>query len=73
MEQIILENTWILILLAIWILPWKGLALWKSARLGQKYWFIAILVLNTLAILEIFYIFFIARKKTLEITTKQEQ
>ena len=48
----------ILILLAIlWTIPWKGVALWKSARNGHKWWFIALLVVNTLAILEILYIF----------------
>ncbi len=51
------------ILLMIWSLVWKGIALWKAARLGQKYWFIALLVVNTLAILEIIYIFVISRKK----------
>lgn len=67
MEQFIQENVWLVMLLALWVLPWKGVALWKASRLGQKKWFIAMLVLNTLAILEIFYIFFIARKKTLEV------
>jgi len=46
-----------LILAVIWTIPWKGVALWKSARRGQKVWFILMLILNTLAILEILYIF----------------
>ena len=49
-------------LIAAWVLPWKGVALWKAARLYHKWWFIALLVLNTLALLEIIYIFFIAPK-----------
>jgi hypothetical protein len=63
MEQFLQTNGWIFILAALWTLPWKGIALWKAAKLGQKYWFIALLVVNTLAILEIIYIFCIARKK----------
>lgn len=46
-----------LILLALWVLPWKGVALWKAAKRHEVWWFVAILVLNTLALLEIFYIF----------------
>jgi len=50
-------------LIAVWSLIWKGIALWKAARLASKPWFIALLLLNTAGILEIIYIFFVARKK----------
>jgi len=60
----IFSNTNILLILAIlWVLPWKGYALWLSARKGQKWWFIILLIVNTLAILEIVFIFFIAKRK----------
>jgi hypothetical protein len=42
---------------------WKGLALWKAAGLKQKNWFIALLVISSLGILEILYLFFFAEKK----------
>ncbi len=51
------------ILAILWTLPWKGVALWKSARLGQEWWFIALLIINTLGILEILYIFLFRKKK----------
>lgn len=57
---------WIALAL-IWTLVWKGLALWRSAALQQKWWFIAILVVNTLGILEIIYIFLVAKKYKVEI------
>jgi hypothetical protein len=60
----ILNNYWILVPLIIWTLLWKGIALWKSARRSETIWFVALLVLNTLGILEIIYIFIVARKKT---------
>ena len=41
----------------LWAVIWKGLALWKSARKSSKIWFIILLVVNTLGILEILYIF----------------
>jgi len=47
-----------LIASAIWVLPWKGVALWQAAKKKEKIWFIALLVVNTFALLEIVYIFF---------------
>ncbi|MBI4101642.1 MAG: hypothetical protein HY443_01610 [Candidatus Nealsonbacteria bacterium] len=63
MEQFLAENQWVLLLITAWVIPWKGVALWRAARASEKKWFIALLVLNTLAILEIIYIFFYGRKK----------
>ena len=47
----------IILALVFWELFWKGIALWKAARNNQKYWFIAILILNTAGILPILYIY----------------
>lgn len=58
-----MENQWIIWLIILWTLPWKGVALWKAAKQSQKWWFIPLLVLNTLAILEILYIFIFSKKK----------
>ena len=52
----------ILLLLALWTIPWKGYALWLSVKRNQKAWFIVLLILNTVGILEIFYIFKIVGK-----------
>jgi hypothetical protein len=48
---------WLLSVILIWILVWKGLALWKSSHKEQPIWFVVLLVLNTLGLLEILYIF----------------
>lgn len=45
-----------LLALVVWTIAWKGLALWFSARGGQKPWFIVLLIVNTLGILEIIYL-----------------
>ncbi len=42
-----------------WIVFWRGFALWKAASKRQLIWFIVILVVNTLGILEIVYVFFL--------------
>ncbi len=47
---------WLIIPLIVWTLAWKGVALWTSARRGQKGWFVAFLVVNTLGALEILYL-----------------
>ncbi|OGG63018.1 hypothetical protein A3C21_03315 [Candidatus Kaiserbacteria bacterium RIFCSPHIGHO2_02_FULL_59_21] len=51
----------LLVLLIAWSLFWKGFALWHSAKRGEQWWFIAFLILNTAGILEIVYLFFIAK------------
>jgi len=70
MEQFFQQNLWILILIILWTTPWKGWALWKSARLNDKGWFIALLVINTLGMLEILYLFVISKKKELVESTQ---
>ena len=41
---------------------WKGFALWYAARGSQKWWFIALLIVNTVGILEIIYLLFFRPK-----------
>lgn len=55
------------ILLAIWTLVWKGYSLWTAAKRNQRKWFIVLLLLNTLAILDIYYIFYVAKKTPKEV------
>jgi len=47
----------------LWSMLWKALALWKAANLKQRNWFVAILILNTLGIVEIAYLFYFAKKR----------
>ena len=66
MDNLSSFNAWLPILIlaaVVWTIPWKGVALWKSARNGQLAWFIVMLILNTIAILEIIYIFGFSKKK----------
>ena len=55
--------SFILIIIVVWSLALKGVALWHAAGDREKYWFVAILVLNTVGILEIAYLFIFAKKK----------
>jgi hypothetical protein len=56
-------TTWVILAIAAWTLPWKGVALWRSARNHHTAWFVVLLIVNTLAILEIIYIFGFSKKK----------
>ncbi len=61
-----LSNTtllWLICLDLIWEIVWKGIALWRAGRNGHKGWFIAILILNTIGILPIVYIFRFSKKR----------
>ncbi|MEK7632908.1 MAG: DUF5652 family protein [Patescibacteria group bacterium] len=49
--------------LIVWSFIWKGLALWHSAKRKEPWWFIAILLVNTAGILEIIYLFAVAKMK----------
>jgi len=61
-----MENQWVVWLILLWILPWKGVALWKASKNNHKKWFVALLLVNTMAILEIIYIFFFSKEKQLK-------
>lgn len=54
---------WLFFLLIAWSLFWKGMALWKAARQGHKNWFIALLILSTVGILEIIYLAVFTKKE----------
>ncbi|MBI2045237.1 hypothetical protein HYT23_04215 [Candidatus Pacearchaeota archaeon] len=51
------------ILILIWSLIWKGIALWKAGRNNQLAWFICMLVINVVGFLEIIYLAFFQPKK----------
>ena len=55
-------NIWFF-LAVLWTIPWKGVALWRSARNGQTAWFIVFLLVNTLGLLEIVYILAFSKPK----------
>lgn len=60
-------NPLVIIAAVAWTLAWKGLALWRAAGLRQKAWFIILLLVNTLGLLEIIYLLFVARRYKVEV------
>lgn len=54
------------IIIGIWTLFWKGIALWRTSQLKQRNWFIALFILvplNELAIIELVYLFWFSKNK----------
>lgn len=45
-----------LLALVLWDLVWRGMAMWRAGRNNQKYWFIALLLINSAGILPIIYL-----------------
>jgi hypothetical protein len=54
------------IIIGVWTLFWKGIALWRTSQLKQRNWFIALFILvplNELAIIELVYLFWFSKKR----------
>ncbi|TAL20318.1 hypothetical protein EPN90_01255 [Patescibacteria group bacterium] len=58
MSQAAVWGVWgpVFFLLLLGLLALKGFALWRAARNGHKVWFIAMLVINLIGILEVIYL-----------------
>lgn len=63
LESLGLIPIWLIAIVLIWSLTWKGLALWKSARKNSPVWFIILLIVNTVGVLEILYIYVFSEMK----------
>jgi hypothetical protein len=69
--SLILANAALLSLVLLWSIFWKGLALWHAGRRGEPWWFVVLLVINTLGILEIIYLFAVAKLRVGELFSKR--
>jgi hypothetical protein len=52
-----------IVLSVVWTIIWKALAMWRAAEVGSKAWFVILLVVNTLGILDIIYLYVISKPK----------
>ena len=57
------SNLIILLVTVLWVLPWKIYALWTASKNKQKIWFVVLVIANTVGILDIIYIFLIAKRR----------
>lgn len=52
------------IMLLIWTYFWKAAAIWHAVRNKDKVWFVVFLLVNTIGILDMIYLFGIEKVKT---------
>ena len=57
----------LLVLIALWSLPWKVYAVWLACKHDHRKWFLVLLLLNTVSILELIYVFYVLKKSWAEI------
>lgn len=53
-----LSTTWTILLIigVVWELTWKGIAMWRAARLEEPVWFTFLLVISSVGLLPIIYL-----------------
>lgn len=57
MERVWHTSLWnVLIFFVVLDVILRGMALWRAARLGQKWWFVALLLVNSAGILPLIYL-----------------
>lgn len=59
-----IELIGLLAILVLWELYWKGRGLWLAAQRKDLGWFIAILILNTVGILPLLYLYVFSKHST---------
>jgi hypothetical protein len=72
----VMFSPWLLVLIvviAIWDLIWKGIALWRSGRNNHLGWFVVILIVNTVGILPLVYLIWFDKSKKTEKKTIQKK
>jgi hypothetical protein len=62
------SHPWLIALIMVWVLFWKGYALWIAARNSSRWWFIVLMIVNTFGLLEIIFIFGVAKKTPKDLT-----
>ena len=55
------EQLGLLVLIQIWDLIWKSLALWRAARNKDIFWFVLLILINSAGLLPAFYLFYISK------------
>ena len=58
-----LPTLFFILLLLLWTMVWKGLALWRAASKGDKTWFVELFIVNNFGILEILYLRIFSKRK----------
>ncbi|MFA4885235.1 MAG: DUF5652 family protein [Desulfotomaculaceae bacterium] len=58
------SNPLLFAIVIVWSIIWKGIALWNAARNNQLVWYIVLIIVNTVGILEIIYLLSFRKKRS---------
>jgi hypothetical protein len=65
MDSFLHPQIWLfLIPLILWDLFWRGLGLWHASQKEQKFWFVALLLVNSLGLLPLLYLSFFQKSSS---------
>ena len=53
----------VFVVIVLWTMAWKGIALWRAGVNRQKIWYILLFFLSTAGVLEILYLAFFQKEK----------
>lgn len=56
-DDLVFGVMFVILVLIVWTMFWKGVGLWHAARKGDKAWYIIFLLFNTVGILELIYLY----------------
>ena len=59
----ILANQWALMPIFVWDVTWRLLAMWRAVKENQKIWFVLFMIVNSVGLLPIIYLVFVAKEK----------
>ena len=63
LQQIFLEMGWFLIIVLVWDLVWKLMAMWRASKKHSLVWFVILAMINTAGILPILYLYVFSKMK----------
>lgn len=62
-----------MLVLMVWSLYWKWRSLWTAAEHGDKVWFTVLLIINSVGILDLVYIYLLAKPGDPEYSTEESK
>jgi len=66
MEEFLLNYWYLLLLLVVWDIVLKLMAMFRAARRNKKIWFVALGLLNTVGILPLIYLYISGKKQEMD-------
>jgi hypothetical protein len=56
-------QNFLIAILVVWSILWKCYSVWTAAQNHSKKWFVVLVIFNTFGILDMIYVFGVAKKK----------